>query len=592
MQKEKVMRGCSFLSSDSNPQAQFTPEDFTDEHKMIAKTTEEFIENEVEPVIDCLEQQDFDESVRLLREAGNLGLLSADIPEKYGGLELDKISSSLIVEKFFRVGGFALSHSGHIGIGSLPIVYFGNEEQKKKYLPKLATGEWLAAYALTEPGAGTDALGAKTSARLNEEGTHYILNGEKQWITNSHFADVFIVYAKIDNEHFSAFIVERDYPGVSVGPEEKKMGMHSSSTRTLILDNVEVPVENLLGEKGRGHIIAFNILNFGRIKLAIGTVGGAKRALQLATSYVNQREQFNQALSQFTLTQEKLATMASQIYVNESAVYKTIGLLDQSMEQIPEEDFSDPNKVAKAIAEYQVECSLNKFMCTEMLDYVVDEALQLHGGYGFMQEYEIERMYRDSRINRIFEGTNEINRMLVPSTVVKRSLQEEIDVLSKAKEIVENQTSELREIKDGVLEREKELLNRAKKITLLTLHHTVETYKEALAKEQEVVASLANMIAEVYNMESAYARTSKAVESVGKEKSRLKILYTEVYVQEAFERIEQEAKKIVVTLADDEETIRRLIIQIKELTNIIPVNVVHKKREIAKEIINEERYVV
>src|SRR5690625_5093569 len=305
----KEIKGGSFLVEDVSAEDILTPEDFTEEHKMIAKTTEEFVKNEVWPVLDDLENHQFDKSVELLKKAGELGLLGADVPEEYGGLGLDKISSSLITEKFSRAGGFSVTHGAHVGIGSLPIVFFGNEEQKKKYLPKLATGELLAAYALTEPSSGSDALGARTTATLNEAGTHYILNGEKQWITNAAFADVFIVYAKIDGEHFSAFIVERDVPGVSTGPEELKMGIKSSSTRTLILEDAEVPVENLLGEKGKGHIIAFNILNVGRYKLAIGSVGGAKRGLELSIKYTNERVQFNQPISSFTLTKEKLASM-------------------------------------------------------------------------------------------------------------------------------------------------------------------------------------------------------------------------------------------------------------------------------------------
>jgi alkylation response protein AidB-like acyl-CoA dehydrogenase len=334
----KEIKGGGFLVDELTGEDIFTPEDFSEEHLMIAKTTEDFVEGEVLPLIEKLENHEFDHSVELLKKAGELGLLSADIPEEYGGLGLDKLSSSLITEKFARAGGFSVTHGAHVGIGTLPIVFFGNEEQKSKYLPKLATGEWIAAYALTEPGSGSDALGAKTTAVLNEAGTHYILNGEKQWITNAGFADVFVVYAKIDGEHFSAFIVEREYPGVSVGPEEKKLGIKSSSTRTLILEDAEVPVENLLGEKGRGHVIAFNILNIGRYKLAIGGVSGAKIGIELATKYVNQRKQFGREISSFSLTQEKLGTMAAETYANESAVYRTGGLFEQSLSRLSDEE--------------------------------------------------------------------------------------------------------------------------------------------------------------------------------------------------------------------------------------------------------------
>src|SRR5690625_4141576 len=380
---EKLFKGGAFLVEELTGEDVITPEDFTEEHHMIAKTTEEFVSNEVLPVVEKLENHEFEHSVKLLKKAGELGLLSADIPEEYGGLALDTISSSLITEKFSRAGGFSVTHGAHVGIGTLPIVFFGNHEQKEKYLPKLATSELIAAYALTEPGSGSDALGAKTTAKLNDAGTHYILNGEKQWITNSDFADVFIVYAKIDGEDFTAFIVEREYPGVSVGPEEKKMGIKSSSTRTLVLEDAEVPVENLLGEQGRGHIIAFNILNVGRYKLAIGGVGGAKRGLELATKYVNERKQFNRAISSFSLTQEKLGTMSAHLYANESAVYRTVGLFEQRLSSLTEEQLKDGREIAKAIAEYQIECSMNKYMCTELLDYVADEAVQIHGGYGY-----------------------------------------------------------------------------------------------------------------------------------------------------------------------------------------------------------------
>ena len=465
---EKIFKGGAFLIEDLTGEDIITPEDFNDEHKMIAKTTEDFVEGEVLPLVDKLENHEFDNSVDLLHKAGELGLLSADIPEEYGGLNLDKISSSLITEKFSKAGGFSVTHGAHVGIGTLPIVFFGNHEQKSKYLPKLATGELIAAYALTEPSSGSDALGAKTTAVLNEAGTHYILNGEKQWITNSAFADVFVVYAKIDGEQFTAFIVERDYPGVSVGPEEKKMGIKSSSTRTLILEDAEVPVENLLGEKGKGHKIAFNILNVGRYKLAIGGVGGSKRAIEVATKYVNQRKQFNTTISSFTLTQEKLGTMAAETYANESAVYRTVGLFEQRMGALSEEQLKDGREVAAAIAEYQIECSMNKYMCTELLDYTVDEAVQMHGGYGFMAEYEVERMYRDSRINRIFEGTNEINRLIVPGTLLKKAMKGELPLLEKAQGLQEELLMMMpEEVGIEPLEQEKHLLKNAKKIILL-----------------------------------------------------------------------------------------------------------------------------
>ncbi|MEC5424978.1 acyl-CoA dehydrogenase family protein [Virgibacillus sp. C22-A2] len=590
--KDKIFKGGAFLIEDLTGDDVITPEDFTDEHKMIAKTTEEFVIGEVLPKVDNLENHEFEHSVDLLKKAGELGLLGADVPEEYGGLALDKISSSLITEKFARAGGFSVTHGAHVGIGSLPIVFFGNDKQKEKYLPKLATGELLAAYALTEPSSGSDALGAKATAKLNEAGTHYILNGEKQWITNSAFADVFVVYAKIDGEHFSAFIVEREFPGVSTGPEEKKMGIKSSSTRTLVLEDAEVPVENLLGEKGRGHVIAFNILNVGRYKLAIGGVGGAKRALELATKYVNQRKQFDTPISSFTLTQEKLATMAAHTYANESAVYRTVGLFEQRMGALTDEQLKDGREVARAIAEYQIECSMNKYMCTELLDYTADEAVQLHGGYGFMQEYEVERIYRDSRINRIFEGTNEINRLLVPGTLLKKAMKGELPLLQKAQGLQEELMMMMpEEVGDETLAQEKYLLKNAKKMVLLGAGLAAQKYMQKLEKEQEILVNLADMTAEVYNMESAILRTEKAMNKTGEDKNKQKVLYTQVYVQEAFNRIEADAKETLIAV-EEGDTLRMMLSSLRKLTRHTPTNVIAKKREIAVGIIEEEKYLV
>ncbi|HIV73445.1 MAG TPA: acyl-CoA dehydrogenase family protein [Candidatus Pseudogracilibacillus intestinigallinarum] len=589
---EKLIKGGAFLIEDLTGEDVITPEDFTEEHKMIAKTTEDFVQGEVVPLIDNLENHEFEHSVKLLKKAGDLGLLSADIPEEYGGLALDKISSSLITEKFAPAGGFSITHGAHVGIGSLPIVFFGNHEQKEKYLPKLATGELIAAYALTEPGSGSDALGAKTTAKLNDAGTHFILNGEKQWITNSDFADVFVVYAKIDGEHFSAFIVEREFPGVSVGPEEKKMGIKSSSTRTLVLEDAEVPVENLLGEKGRGHIIAFNILNVGRYKLAIGGVGGAKRGLELATKYVNERKQFGTPISSFTLTQEKLGTMAAETYANESAVYRTVGLFEQRMGSLSDEELKDGREIANAIAEYQIECSMNKYTATELLDYVADEAVQMHGGYGFMAEYEVERMYRDSRINRIFEGTNEINRLIVPGTLLKKAMKGELPLLQAAQGLQEELLMMMpEEVGTEPLEQEKYLLKNAKKIVLLGAGLAAQKYMQKLDGEQEILANLADMAAEVYNMEAAILRTEKAIGRDGADKANLKLLYTQVYAQEAFNRIEADAKEILIAV-EEGDTLRMMLSSLRKLTRHDPINVIAKKREIAAEIIEAEKYIV
>ncbi|AJD91959.1 acyl-CoA dehydrogenase [Jeotgalibacillus malaysiensis] len=587
-----LVKGGSFLIEDVEASSVFTPEDYTDEQKMIAKTTEDYVINEVVPEVEHIENHEFDRSVKLLKKAGDLGLLGADVPEEYGGLGLDKVSSALIAEKMSRAGGFSITHGAHVGIGSLPIVLFGNEDQKQKYLPTLATGEKIAAYALTEPGSGSDALGAKTTAKLNEAGTHYMLNGEKQWITNAGFADVFVVYAKIDGEQFSTFIVEREFPGVSVGAEEKKMGIKSSSTRTLILEDAEVPVENLLGEAGKGHVIAFNILNIGRYKLGVGTVGASKRALELAVKYTNERKQFNTPISSFNLTKEKLATMGAKLYATESSVYRTVGLFEDRMSQLSDEEIKDGKEVAKSIAEYAIECSLNKVFGTESLDYIADEAVQLHGGYGFMQEYEVERIYRDSRINRIFEGTNEINRLLVPGTYLRKAMKGELPLLQKAQALQEELMSMMpEEISDEPLKQEEYLVKNAKKIGLLAAGLAAQKYGKALEAEQEVLVNIADIVSLAYAMESSLLRTQKAVEKSGLEKNQQKVLYTQIFCQEAFNEIEQHAKETLIA-AESGDSLRMMLSALRKFTRFTPVNLIPVKREAAAKLIDAEKFVV
>jgi alkylation response protein AidB-like acyl-CoA dehydrogenase len=591
-QTKSIIKGGGFLIEDVEIDRVITPEDFTDEQKMIAQTTQEYVQNEVVPVIENLEHHEFEHSVRLLKTAGELGLLAADVPEEYEGLGLDKISSALIAEKMSPAGGFSITHGAHVGIGSLPIVLFGNHEQKSHYLPKLASGELIAAYALTEPGSGSDALGAKTTAKLNEAGTHYILNGEKQWITNAGFADVFVVYAKIDGDKFTAFIVERSYPGVSVGPEEKKMGIKSSSTRTLILEDAEIPVENLLGEVGRGHVIAFNILNIGRYKLGVGTVGASKRAFELAVAYTNQRQQFKTKLSDFNLTKEKIATMASHIYASESLNYRTVGYFEDRLSQLSDEEQKDGKSVAAAIAEYAIECSIAKVFGSETLDFVADEAVQLHGGYGFMAEYEVERIYRDSRINRIFEGTNEINRMIVPGTFMKKALKGELPLLQVAQEL-QNELLMLmpEEIGEAALEQEKYLVKNAKKIAVLAAGAAAQRFGAKLDQEQEVLVNIANIANQLYAMESVVIRTQKAIERDGEEKAAQKILYTQIFCQEAFAEIEKEAKETLLASVEGDNG-RVILSALRKLTRSNPYNLIPKKREASAKLIEAEKYVV
>lgn len=590
--ENKTLRGSSFLLETATPEDVFTPEDFTDEHKMIAKTAEDFVKEKVVPELEYIEQHEFDRSVRLMKEAGELGLLGADVPEEYGGIGLDKISSTLITEKFALGGSFSLTHGAHVGIGTLPIVYFGTEEQKQKYLPDLATGEKLAAYALTEPSSGSDALGAKASAKLNDAGTHYILNGEKQWITNAGFADVFVVYAKVDGEHFSAFIVERDHEGVSVGPEEKKMGIKGSSTRTLLLQDATVPKENVLGEIGKGHVIAFNILNLGRFKLGVGCIGGAKRAIELSAKYANERKQFKTPIAKFSIIQKKLAEMAAKTYAMESTIYRTAGSIEEAFGGLTEDEQKDGKAVGKAISEYAVECSLNKFFGSEVLDFVVDEAVQIHGGYGFMTEYEVENMYRNSRINRIFEGTNEVNRMLVPATIMRKAMKGELPLLEKANGLQEELMMMMpEEVGDETLEQEKYLLANAKKIFLMIAGTAAQKYGEDLQKEQEMLANVADLVNEVFNIESMILRTEKGMQKNGEEKEHQKLLMTQIYTQEAFNHIESIARESLVSL-EDGDNLRTMLSILKKLTRHTPLDLIQKKRELAEKIITEEKYVL
>lgn len=592
MEDKKQIKGGSFLIEDVKPTDIFTPEDFNEEHVMIAKTTWDFVEGEILPQAEAIEHKNFDLVVKLLKEAGELGLLGADVPEEYGGIGLDKISSSLITENIAKAGSFALSHGAHVGIGSLPIVFFGNEDQRQKYLPALASGEKIAAYALTEPTSGSDALGAKATAVLSEDGKYYILNGTKQFITNAGFADVFVVYAKVDGDKFSAFIVEREFEGVSVGPEEKKMGIRGSSTRPLILEDAKVPMENLLGEVGKGHVIAFNILNIGRYKLGIGTVGSSKRVIDLAVKYAKERKQFKTPISSFPLIQEKLADMVIRTYVNETTVYRTGGLIEDSLNALKGVKEDEGRKVANGIAEYAIECSINKIYGSEALDFVVDEGVQIHGGYGFIEEYEIERLYRDSRINRIFEGTNEINRLLIPGTLLKKALKGELPLLAKAQGLQQ----ELMGIMPSILEetplnQEKDLLEKTKKMALMVAGIAVQKYQQKLEQEQEILRNISDMIIEIYGLESILLRTLKSINKVGVEKSIQKIEMTQVYFQETFERLSQLAK---VTLASLEEgdVLRTQLSILKKLTRYTPINTVQLKRNIAARILEAEKYVV
>ncbi|WP_028596310.1 acyl-CoA dehydrogenase family protein [Paenibacillus assamensis] len=590
--KGTKVKGGSFIIEEVEASSVVIPEDFVEEQRMMMETTRDFVEGEVVPHDEAIEKLDYELTVKLIRKAGELGLLGSDVPEEYGGLGLDKVSSTLINETLAKASSFALSVGAHVGIGTLPIVFFGTSEQKRKYLPTLASGEKIAAYCLTEPTSGSDALGAKTTAKLSEDGQHYILNGSKIFITNAGFADIFIVYAKVDGKDFTTFIVERDMEGFTVGPEEKKMGIKGSSTCPLFFEDVKVPIENVLGEIGRGHIIAFNILNIGRFKLGAGCLGAAKEAIELSSKYANTRTQFGKPLSAFPLIGKKLAEMNIRTYVTESMVYRTSGLIDTSMKDIDQTQPDAGQLLAKSIAEYALECSINKVFASEVLDFVADEGVQIHGGYGFTQEYKIERIYRDSRINRIFEGTNEINRLLIPGTLVKKAMKGELPLMQKAQslqaelmQLVPGQTFE------GTLEHEAHLLSMAKKIFLMIGGLAVQKYAMELDKQQEVLSNLADVMILVYAMESALLRTRKMIAKIGEAKAAHAIEMTKVYIHEAFDDVDRFAKEALATM-ETGDVLRTQLSILKKLTRNTPMDTVAMKRGIAARVIGAEKYIV
>ncbi|MCL4426130.1 MAG: acyl-CoA dehydrogenase family protein [Firmicutes bacterium] len=583
-------KGGSFLLASPKVEDIFIPEEFTSEQKMMADTGRSFVENEVIPLLPSLEAHEFENSVKLLRRAGELGLLSVEIPEEYGGLGLDKITATLVTESMAPAASFGVTLYAHVGIGTLPIVYFGNKGQKAKYLPALATGEKVSAYALTEPSAGSDALGIRTTATLSPDGKHYVLNGTKQFITNAGFADLFITYAKIDGEKFTCFLVERDTPGVSLGREEEKMGIKGSSTRQVIFDEVKVPVENVLGEIGRGHIIAFDILDIGRWKLGAGAVGSAKDVIRLAAQYARVRTQFGRSLSDFRLIQEKLAEMTVRTYAAESAVYRTAGLIEDAVSGINHDAPDYFAQAAKSIAEYAIEASINKVHGSEVLNYVVDEGVQIHGGYGYTQEYAVERYYRDSRINRIFEGTNEINRLLIPGTLVRRALKGELPIMPVLLRLQDELMNLAQPSFSGaVLEQEKYMLEMAKKMALMVSGLAVQKYQQKLEGEQEILTRLADMVIEIYAMESSLVRAEKAVQLYGLEAAANKVDMSTVYVHENLARIEDWAKTCLAAM-EEGDMLRTQLSILRRLTRYTPVNLFSLKRRIAARVIEAERY--
>jgi len=588
----EFLRGGAFLIESTSPQEIFTPEDFNEEQRLIAKAATEFVVGEVQPLLDEIEAQKEGLLPSLMRKAGELGFLSGDIAEEYGGQGLDKVSVLLMMERLSQGGGsFMVAYAVHTGIGSLPLIFFGNKDQKKRYLPKIATGEMITAYALTEPDAGSDALNSKTTATLSPDGKYYILNGQKQFISNAGFADLFVTYAKVDGDQFTSFIVERNFDGVSLDEEENKMGMKGSSTRSVIFSDAKVPVENVLGEIGKGHVVAFNTLNIGRFKLGGGCVGSSKVALQDAVTYAKQRVQFGKPIAEFGLIKHKIAEMAIRTFTVESMVYRTAALVDRILQQVDYRAEDSGVQMAKGIEEYAIEDSINKIYSSEMLDYIVDETLQIYGGYGYIHDYPAERHYRDSRINRIWEGTNEINRLLIMDMLTKRAMKNQLPILTAAQKVADELIT-LRpkvDMDDEKLTLQKEMVEMSKKITLLVVGAAVQKYMVKLAEEQEILGLISDMVIEVFAMESALLRTLKSMEKFGDERSQVQKAMVKVYINDAFERVAGFAKQSLSTIAEG-DTLRTQLAALRKLTRFTPVNTVVLRREIAEAVVKMGRY--
>lgn len=591
--KAKAMKGGSFLIEDVAPEDIFTPEDLSEDHLQIARTTADFAAKEVLPAAAQIESKQFGVTRRLLRTAGEMGLLAVDIPEAYGGLEMDKVTSALIAESMSVLASFSVAFSAHAGIGTLPIVWYGTEQQKQKYLPKLATGEWIAAYALSEASSGSDAMNIRTRATLSPDGKQYILNGEKMWISNSGFADVFVIFAKIDGEKFSAFIVERNTPGLAVGPEEHKLGIRGSSTCPLILSDCKVPVENVLGEIGKGHHIAFNILNIGRFKLGAACVGGARHSLQNAINYAKERRAFGKSIAEFGLIQEKLAESAAAIYVGESLAYRTVGMIDAALADLDQHAEGASREIQKRIEEYAVECSILKVWGSEMLDLVVDHVVQIFGGYGYVEEYPAERAYRDSRINRIFEGTNEINRLIITGWLMKRAISGQLPLLPAIKKVVDQVvTGAARsEEGEGPLALEHQLLKNQKKLALFAAGTASQKYMQKLVDQQEIMGALADCIMEVYAFESGLLRAEKLRAARGEAGAKNAILMTRYYAMKSMQTVELAARKVIAACAEG-DMLRTQMAILRRLAKFEPSDTIALGGQIAQQVISVGRYAV
>ncbi len=588
---KEVLKGGEFLVKDADPESIFIPEDLSEEQRMMADSAREFVEKEIWPKLDAIDKQEPNLTVSLMEKAGELGLLGSAIPEEYGGLGEDFNSNTAISMEIGKSHSFGVSFAAHTGIGTLPILYYGTEEQKKKYLPKLASGELKSAYCLTEPTSGSDALSAKTTAKLSDDKKYYILNGQKMWITNGGFADILITFAQVDGDKFTCFIIDAKSEGFNRGQEENKMGIKGSSTRALFLDNVKVPIENILGEIGKGHYIAFNILNVGRFKLCAMTTGSAKKVASTAIEYATGRKQFNQPISNFGAIKHKLAEQAIRIFASESATYRVSDLINKRIKEHQAQGEKYEEAALKAAEEYAIECAMLKVYGSEMLDYVVDEAVQVHGGYGYSEEYPAARAYRDSRINRIFEGTNEINRLLTVDMLVKRSMKGRIDLMSPAmaiqKELMSVPSFENGE--DELLSLEKKAIKNAKKAILMIAGSAVQKLMAKLKDEQEIIMNVTDMMIEVFACESAYLRTMKLSKIKKGDELQPYIDMTKVYINEAIEKINLYGKHAIAAFADGDE-LKMLLLGLKRFTKLEPVNTVKLRRNVADKLIEENQF--
>jgi len=586
------VKGGAFLIEDRSPNEIFTAEDLNEEHLAIARTVDQFWTNDVEPHLEAIRQQTPGVALSVLRKAAELGLAAIPIPEKFGGMEMDLPSVMIAGEHLARDASYGSWHSSHTGIGTLPVLFFGNEEQKRRYLPQLAKVELLAAYALTEPLAGSDALAVRTRADLSADGKFYVLNGQKMWITNGGAADLFTVFAKVGGEKFTAFLVERSFPGVTSGAEEHKMGIKGSSTTAVFFDNVRVPVENLLGEIGRGHIIAFNILNIGRLKLGPGAVGGAKNVLAICLKYAKERKAFGSAIAEFGAIQHKLAEMAIRTFAVESMVWRVVGLIESQLAQSAHDHDHDKDKHAdsqtelKAVEEYAAECSMIKVYASEMLDYVVDEGVQIHGGYGYHQDYAVERAYRDSRINRIFEGTNEINRLLITGMLLKRAARGQLALIPAVQAVLHETVKQT--TGSAGADEEARLVRSAKKIALFTIGIAYHKYGPELEKQQETVMNISDIVMEVFAMESSLLRSRKlAASGAGTNAADM----CAVFLREAMDRVEVSARNVVGACSGS-NVLRENMATLRGFANYDPLDGVALRRNIAGRLLAAARYTV